>query len=49
MVKTTIRRDDIDEMVKQPKSLMPERLLDKITDQRARDLMAYVRSSKTTQ
>ncbi len=45
----TIRRDNIDEMLKQPTSLMPERLLDKLSDQQVRDLMAYIRSSQTTQ
>jgi len=42
----TIKRDDIDEMVKQPKSLMPEGLLDKLTDQQLRDLFAFLRSSQ---
>ncbi len=45
----TIGRKDIDEMVKQPKSLMPEGLLNKLSDQQVRDLMAYIRSSQTTQ
>ena len=45
----TIGRKDIDEMVKQPKSLMPEGLLSKLSDQQVRDLMAYIRSSQTTQ
>lgn len=36
----------IDEMVRQEKSLMPERLLDGLTDQQVRDLFAYLRSSQ---
>ncbi|MCP4783044.1 MAG: c-type cytochrome [Fuerstiella sp.] len=45
----TIRRDQIEEMVKQSTSLMPSGLLDKLSDQQVRDLMAYIRSSQTTQ
>jgi putative heme-binding domain-containing protein len=42
----TIARDDIDEMVKQPRSLMPEGLLKTFTDQQVRDLLAYLKSSQ---
>ncbi len=42
----TLRQDQIDEMLPQRKSLMPERLLDGLTDQQVRDLFAYLRSSQ---
>lgn len=42
----TIPRDTIDEMIRQPLSLMPENLLDKLTDEQIRDLFAYLRSSQ---
>ncbi|HCO21883.1 MAG TPA: dehydrogenase, partial [Gimesia maris] len=42
----TIKRENIDEMVKQPKSLMPEGLLDKLSEQDLRDLFGFLRSSQ---
>jgi len=42
----TISRDTIEEMVRQPISLMPEDLLGKMTDQQIRDLFAYLRTSQ---
>jgi len=42
----TVARDEIDEMVPQKKSLMPEGLLSKMTDQEIRDLFAYLRGSQ---
>ncbi|MDF1746889.1 MAG: hypothetical protein P1V19_24575, partial [Gimesia sp.] len=42
----TIKRENIDEMIKQPKSLMPEGLLDKLSDQDLRDLFGFLRSSQ---
>lgn len=43
---TTIRRDEIVEMVRQQKSMMPEGLLNDFSDQQIRDLMAYLRQSQ---
>ena len=42
----TIPRDQIDEMIPQMKSLMPEGLLRDMTDQQVRDLFAYLQSSQ---
>ncbi|MFQ5731664.1 MAG: PVC-type heme-binding CxxCH protein [Planctomycetaceae bacterium] len=42
----TIPRKNLDEMIRQKKSLMPERLLKTLTDQQVRDLFAYLRSSQ---
>ncbi|MDB4679789.1 c-type cytochrome [Planctomycetaceae bacterium] len=42
----TVSRDEIDEMVPQKKSLMPEGLLSKMSDQEIRDLFAYLRGSQ---
>ena len=42
----TIARDNIEEMIKQSRSLMPEGLLDKMTDQQVRDLFAFLRSAQ---
>jgi putative membrane-bound dehydrogenase-like protein len=42
----TVERNDIDEMVPQKKSIMPEGLLSKMTDQQIRDLFAYLRGSQ---
>jgi putative membrane-bound dehydrogenase-like protein len=42
----TLRQDEIEELVPQRKSLMPEGLLDAMTDQQVRDLFAYLRSSQ---
>ena len=42
----TIRQDQIEEMAAQKKSLMPEGLLNELTEQQVRDLFAYLRSSQ---
>jgi len=42
----TIERDNIDEMLPQKKSLMPEGLLDKLSEKEVRDLFSYLRSSQ---
>lgn len=42
----TLARDDIEEMLPQRKSLMPEGLLKDLSEQDVRDLFAYIRSSQ---
>jgi len=42
----TIERENIDEMLPQKKSLMPEGLLDKLSEKEVRDLFSYLRSSQ---
>ncbi len=42
--RTVIARDEIDEMVQQEVSLMPEKLLDAFTAQQVRDIVAYLQS-----
>ena len=42
----TIPRDNIEQMIRQKKSLMPEGLLKKLTDQQVRDLFAYLKSAQ---
>jgi putative membrane-bound dehydrogenase-like protein len=42
----TVRQNQIEEMVQQRKSLMPEGLLTGLTDQQVRDLFAYLRSTQ---
>ena len=42
----TIPRDQIEEMIPQKKSLMPEGLLKPLTPDQVRDLFAYLRSSQ---
>ncbi|HUE15812.1 MAG TPA: PVC-type heme-binding CxxCH protein [Planctomycetaceae bacterium] len=42
----TVARRDIEETIPQPKSLMPEGLLNGLQDQEIRDLFAYLRSSQ---
>jgi putative heme-binding domain-containing protein len=42
----TLPRDQIEEMIPQKKSLMPEGLLKPLTAQQVRDLFAYLRSSQ---
>lgn len=42
----TIPRDQIDEMLPQKKSLMPEGILNDLTDEQVRDLFAYLKSSQ---
>ncbi|MDQ3331242.1 MAG: c-type cytochrome, partial [Planctomycetota bacterium] len=41
-----LRRNDLEELVKQRKSLMPDGLLDRLPDDELRDLFAYLRSSQ---
>ncbi len=38
--------DDIEELERQPKSIMPENLLKELSEQQVRDLFAYLRSSQ---
>lgn len=45
-VKIAIAKNEIDELVRQPISIMPTGLLDKLNDQQLRDLFAYLRSSQ---
>ena len=40
--KTVLRRSDIDELKESPVSLMPEKILDEMTDQQIRDLFAFL-------
>ena len=42
----TVQRDNIDEMIKQRKSLMPEGLLKDLSEEDVRNLFAYLRSSQ---
>ena len=42
----TVERNNIDEMLPQKKSLMPEGLLDKLSEKEVRDLFSYLRSSQ---
>ena len=42
----SIARDDIDVMERSPKSLMPEGLLSKLTDQQIRDLFAFLQTGQ---
>ncbi len=42
----TIERDRIESLKPQPQSLMPEGLLDELSEQQVRDLFAYLRSSQ---
>src|SRR5439155_19407935 len=42
--KTTVPRDKIDQLKPSPVSLMPEKLLDELTDQEVRDLFSYLQS-----
>ncbi|QDU00121.1 PVC-type heme-binding CxxCH protein [Gimesia aquarii] len=42
----TIERNNIDEMLPQKKSLMPEGLFNKLTEKEIRDLFSYLRSSQ---
>ena len=39
---TTLAADQIKEVTARPTSIMPERLLDKMTDQQIRDLFSYI-------
>jgi len=40
--RTVLKRSDLEELKESPVSLMPEKLLDDLTDQQIRDLVAYV-------
>lgn len=42
--RTLVNRKNIDELNESPVSLMPEKLLDPLTEQQIRDLMAYIQS-----
>lgn len=43
--RTVLNRNDIEELVESPISLMPEKLLDTLTEQQIRDLFAYLQNS----
>ena len=43
-VRTPLREDDVEEITRSDASLMPEGLLDELSDQELRDLFAYLRS-----
>ncbi len=43
---TVLARDEIDELITQPRSIMPTGLLDKLSPQQLRDLFAYLRSGQ---
>ncbi len=42
--RTVLKRTDLEALKESPVSLMPEKLLDELTDQQIRDLVAYVQS-----
>jgi putative membrane-bound dehydrogenase-like protein len=44
-VRTTLSRDEIDEIRPSPESLMPEKSLDDLDEQQIRDLLSYVQAS----
>jgi putative heme-binding domain-containing protein len=46
-VRTTLRKTDIDSLTRAETSLMPEGILDALSDQELRDLFAYLRSDKS--
>ena len=43
-MRTVLNRADIDELQESPTSIMPEKLLDELTDQQIRDLLAFIRT-----
>jgi len=43
-VRTVLRRDELDELQESTVSLMPEKLLDDLTEQQIRDLFAYLQA-----
>jgi putative heme-binding domain-containing protein len=45
-VRVSLPKDELEELVRQPVSIMPTGLLDKMNDQQKRDLFAYLRSSQ---
>jgi len=42
--RTVLKRSDLEELKESPVSLMPEKLLDDLTDQQIRDLVAYLQT-----
>ncbi|MFI5456230.1 MAG: PVC-type heme-binding CxxCH protein [Isosphaerales bacterium] len=44
--RTVLKRSDLEELKESPVSLMPEKLLDDLTDQQIRDLVAYVQADR---
>ncbi len=46
--RTVLKRSDLEELKESPVSLMPEKLLDDLTDQQIRDLVAYLQTEKST-
>ena len=42
--RTVLKRNDLEELKESPVSLMPEKLLDDLTDQQVRDLVAYLQT-----
>src|SRR5437588_4290537 len=44
-VRTTLSRDEIDEIRPSPESLMPEKILDDLDEQQIRDLLSYVQGN----
>jgi putative membrane-bound dehydrogenase-like protein len=42
--RTTLARDDIDELRPSPQSLMPEKILDDLDEQQIRDLLSYIQA-----
>jgi len=44
--RTVLRRENLAELRESPVSLMPEKLLDELTDQQIRDLVAYLQSDR---
>ena len=47
--RTVLRRSDLEELKESPVSLMPEKLLDDLTDQQIRDLVAYLQTENDRQ
>jgi putative heme-binding domain-containing protein len=47
--RTVLRRSDIDELKESTVSLMPEKILEELTDQQIRDLFAYLQSEQDAQ
>ncbi|MBI3861673.1 MAG: c-type cytochrome, partial [Planctomycetia bacterium] len=44
--RTVLKRSDVEELQESAVSLMPEKLLDDLTDQQIRDLIAYLQTDK---
>jgi putative heme-binding domain-containing protein len=47
--RTVLKRSDLEELQESPVSLMPENLLDQLTDQQIRDLIAYLQTDHDVQ